>query len=1331
MSQLSQFFLPFSPDRPSLFGAAKAISPVFLALRAAGMCSLMLAAGALPLQAVPVISEFLADNDGGLKDEDGEDGDWIEIHNPDPNIVNLAGWSLTDDVLRPGKWVFPAYNLQPGARLVVWASGKDRDVGQFHTDFQLDPDGDYLALISPTGVASTQFAPFPFQTKNTSYGTGYSGAVAITDGTPTVLIGGTHYSRIKLSGVGTAVQDNNSLNLFDDRNALPEHQQYLWFDYSSRLASIPAGQNVVDATMEWVGKNQVFAGASGLNTITTPVGVFLQPDDGNRGITAIGTGADGKDLIDFFAATPPYASITIEQGVNKTFVWNVTQLVKDWLAAPNAGNYGKFLLVPGAHPSWIGWDQNRPGPKLTIRTQASATPVTALGFMTPSPAALNSGVTPAGPLLRLLTENPPQPPPAADFPVTAHIVPLQGGAVTSVSLTYRKHYEVEATVTMLDDGTSGDATAGDKIYTGLIPSAQMIAGQMIRWRVTATDTAGYQTKMPPYRIVLDSPQYFGTVTANATITTPLLTLHRFVQTPTAANSTAGTRCAVFLHGEFYDNVGINLHGQSTSGGDFLKKSYDIDGNRGYRFKWSMDPNQPRAKDINLLTIFADKTKLRHELAYEMEREAGVAAHYCIAAHCRLNGNFDGIYNFTEDGDDVYLERAGLNKDGVLYKMYNNMLTPASDATSGAEKKSRKFENNSDLFKFLVGMNLTDNNARKAFLFDNLDTPKMINFMAANTVTGNVDLHAKNYYVYSDTGRTNLWTLLPWDMDLSQGRLWTGTNNYFDDGMYLNAGGTLSGQGQGLVSKLYAIPEFSNMAKRRIRVLQDKFFKGTAVPVVTRDLTRWYDRRINESATLMGASWTVGQNDTPGADAALDFLKYPAAQWKNPNGSVSPFAKNTMSLEIQRQMDTYVVQRINTINSDTSVPPAYNLNTLIPLNFSAVEHSPASGDQDHEYITLTNPNTVSLDLSGWQITGGVTFTFEPGSIINGTSTTGANGNKIFIASSRNAFKTRTVSPKGGESLNVTGGFKGHLTNLGETLNLLDDKGVQRATITYAGSATPHQQWLAITEVMYNPGGNGQAEFVEVTNLSTSVTLEMAGVHFTAGFDFSFTGSPITSLAPGQRALIVRDLAAFTAVHGAGKPVAGVFANATALSNGGEAIKLDDPLNNTVKDFIYNNKVPWPSADGTGASLVLIRPDTNPDPSLASNWRASNAIGGNPGGEDASHFTGNPNADDDSDGLTKLMEYALGTSDATPGSPNFEPTSGSLAGVPFLEITTTRPNNADDGKFVIEASADLTSWATTGVTLRSTMPVAGTVTEVWRLSPAPPASRSYLRSRVTLR
>ena len=59
--------------------------------------SLLLLLAALPvhLQAAPIISEFLADNDGGLRDEDGDDADWIEIYNPDPDPVNLAGWRLT------------------------------------------------------------------------------------------------------------------------------------------------------------------------------------------------------------------------------------------------------------------------------------------------------------------------------------------------------------------------------------------------------------------------------------------------------------------------------------------------------------------------------------------------------------------------------------------------------------------------------------------------------------------------------------------------------------------------------------------------------------------------------------------------------------------------------------------------------------------------------------------------------------------------------------------------------------------------------------------------------------------------------------------------------------------------------------------------------------------------------------------------------------------------------------------------------------------------------------------------------------------------------------
>ena len=51
----------------------------------------------------PFISEFLAENLGGLEDEDGDSPDWIEITNPGPTPVNLGGWYLTDDTGRPNQ----------------------------------------------------------------------------------------------------------------------------------------------------------------------------------------------------------------------------------------------------------------------------------------------------------------------------------------------------------------------------------------------------------------------------------------------------------------------------------------------------------------------------------------------------------------------------------------------------------------------------------------------------------------------------------------------------------------------------------------------------------------------------------------------------------------------------------------------------------------------------------------------------------------------------------------------------------------------------------------------------------------------------------------------------------------------------------------------------------------------------------------------------------------------------------------------------------------------------------------------------------------------------
>ncbi|MBI4660504.1 MAG: lamin tail domain-containing protein [Verrucomicrobia bacterium] len=125
------------------------------------------------------LNEFLSSNiaAAGLKDEDGELQDWIEIYNHGQSMANLEGWSLTDDREDPGRWVFPAVSISPGQFLMIFASGKDRRPAaagaKLHTNFKLNPAGEHLALLNPESprVAVSEFSPsYPEQRNDYSYG---------------------------------------------------------------------------------------------------------------------------------------------------------------------------------------------------------------------------------------------------------------------------------------------------------------------------------------------------------------------------------------------------------------------------------------------------------------------------------------------------------------------------------------------------------------------------------------------------------------------------------------------------------------------------------------------------------------------------------------------------------------------------------------------------------------------------------------------------------------------------------------------------------------------------------------------------------------------------------------------------------------------------------------------------------------------------------------------------------------------------------------------------------------------------------------------------------
>lgn len=1418
------------------------------------------------LHAVPRISEFMADNNTGLRDEDGEFRDWVEIENTGESPVALAGYSLTDDATRPRKWVFPAVTLEPNSRLVVFASGKNRTTpgANLHTNFQLDSDGEYLALFAPDGTTRlSEFAPaFPPQFPDQSYGLGRAGSSGTVNLTP----GWTHpgnYASIYITGTRTSSERPGADNL-DLAMAGSSTQVYMWFDFSSRLGQLPPGSTVTSATLAWRGV--VSPSVIGTPAVPSALGIFTVPDD-RKGVDTVATGTTGNELVNYYAANTPAASFNAVPGQSPQATWDIASLVQQWVNNPTAPRRGQLMILNSAHPMHMDWNvdaTNNPQLTLNVTVQTDPNAPPALSFFpTPTPGQPNGAGNRAGPVIANFTKNPPQPV-TGPLVITAELRPTNS-PVAAGTVFYRRMFDAESQVPLKDDGTGGDATAGDGIWSATLPASAFSPGQMTRWRFVANDSAGSETREPPYPDPLNSHQYYGTVADDPRVQTKLPVIHWFTQNPAGAGTDAGSRGSVYYRGEFYDNVLFNIHGQSTRG--FPKKSYNIDFNRTQRFRWS--PDAPRVADIDLLTNWADKSKVRHVLAYEIMRESGVHAHFAFTVRVQQNGAFFSTADMVEDADEIYLRRAGLNEDGALYKAYSNNLT--GSASTGFEKKTRKSENNSDLQGLINGL-AQSGAALSNYVYDNIDIPKTVNLLAANSVIRNIDMHSKNWYAYRDTGRTDRWTMLPWDLDLSQGRVWNSQNTYFDNNLYVD-GYVATGTSIRLPGVLFSLPETRAMIMRRIRTLIDRFLQSPDTPVAE----RYYERRLDEQLAL------IDSPDFAKSDAQLDFEKW--GSWRHGNGGQLAYTDPDPSVEsmaraVQRFRNEYLPGRRNYIyntqivgrggeiplpqtggrpvqytplvrtgapakvlvptngnlgvtwigipsmepfdttswrsgttgvgyergtgyetligtdvgeqmrvnnsvyvrvefdvqnpsaieilelrmkyddgfiaflngavvasanapaspqwnsaatglheadavtfdiyditdkklnlrqgrnvlaihglndsvgSSDMIVLPELHAGALGPpvdgepvITFASLDFSPVSGNQDEEFIELRNGNSIAVDVSRWKLTGAVEHTFEPGTVI-------PPGRSLYVSPNLVAFRNRAASPKGGEGRFVQGNYRGHLSSLGETLTLLDAKGAVNNTFTYEGRPTDAQLHLVISEIMYHPRGDGLAEYIELLNISRTKTLSLEGVRFTEGIEFNFTGSAVTSLAPGQRVLVVRDRAAFEAAYGTTLPVAGVFANGTALNNGGESIKLEDRENNTVRQFSYSNTAPWPlEPAGQGFSLVLKKPHTNPDHGRADSWRASVSVGGAAGTSDAASLPANPIADANGNGVADLIDYALGVAPGRqPVGVATEMRSYEVNGVPTLMPTLTYPVDlgADEASLRVLLSADLAAW-----------------------------------------
>ncbi|MHA3770243.1 lamin tail domain-containing protein [Verrucomicrobiota bacterium sgz303538] len=1369
----------------------------------------VLLASASTVTAQFVISEFMATNTNTtIVDEDGSHSDWIEIQNNGTANASLNGWYITDDPGDLRKWQFPAttpaLTLAPGARLLVWASNKDRKLAanRLHTNFRLDGAGEYLALVRPDGltVEHGYIPKYPPQATDVSFG--------ISGGRQwSVLVGPTLTSDWKVR----VPQDATDFTTMANWNTDPAFVDTTWATKRTLVSGgIPKGigydsggangaraflinysgstTGAVASTGD-LGSNMTVTGMYNTGTVTgvptlcmrakfnvadpatiQELRLNVRYDDGfivylngteilrvNAPATVAWNSAAASDRED--DQSESYETFSLA-GAQQYLVAGTNLLAIHGFN--EAKNSGHFVITPSFE---------------AFQTVSGATGGTPGYLSSPTPGGENTTASTAiGPDISQTTNNPVQPVGgvlSGPLLVTARVRQTLN-PISSVVCRYVINFGAESSLTMRDDGTAGDVTAGDGIYSALVPTASLAAGHLLRWRILATDNAANQSTDPPYRDPFDNDQYFGTMAQTPTIQSQLPIVYWFHNTASTnvfATNENGFRSSLFYKlptetsGRFYDNVRFNLHGQSTAG--FGKKSQNVNFNADNRFKWKEGEKEIRG--MNLLSNWADKAHVRNALAWETWNLTKHPSHWCQPVRIQqitsgnLNSGIDAQFlclsDMVEDANAEFMERWGLDPNGALYKCYNSLNdTTQTSSTNGGgvEKKTREWENFSDLQALVdaTNPNLTLT-VRRKWLYDNVDIPALINYLAVHNLIQSHDFGHKNYYIYRDTNGTGEWKLLPWDQDLSFGHRWTSSQGYFDDDLD-SANSIFIGGGGNQVMRIVntsGANELAQMYLRRLRTLMDRFYGPPAAPV------NHFVSRIDSYLDLLDPpSWPVT------TDAERDFLKW--GFWVDGSGTKIDASDSravnhrirATAVRIKTTNDTTIYPGSNpysgygsNLDTNSSLNPfipgrrdfLYNRNpTIIGQSIPAAQPAtpnlaiqnvtvnpggiPNLGvtDQQGEYFIIRNANSYAVDLSDWQITGAVNFTFPPGTVIPAVATSTSDGssasyvNQLVVAKNSARFRARTASPKGNEYRLVVGGYDGQLSARGGTIELRNAAGTLITSATYLGSPTEAQKNLRITELNYAPAAPTAAEtaalpgvqasdfeFIELINNGMG-PLDLSGARFDRGITFVF---PNIGLPPGGRVIIVSNRAAFTLRYGISVSTALQFEG--NLDNSGERLRLLDSVGEVILDFTYDPA--WYSPTMAGGYTLVSR-SANPSYNsydAATTWAISGQTGGTPGNTDSSfsqtfegwrhdYFTsgqeadvlvGGINADAETDGATNLAEYAFGKDPRTSDSDSLVSSSVvNVGGSDYLGITFLRRTKALDLNYVVEASTDLTSW-----------------------------------------
>ncbi|MGB1259799.1 MAG: lamin tail domain-containing protein [Akkermansiaceae bacterium] len=931
---------------------------------------------------------------------------------------------------------------------------------------------------------------------------------------------------------------------------------------------------------------------------------------------------------------------------------------------------------------------------LSIDIELKTPPATASVIGTPTPGAVNTAYSStAPPQVRQVNHFPEQPTSADDVIITAKVTDPDG--VAAVTLEYQlvdpgsyirlsdaAYQNGWISVDMLDDGTSADAVANDSVFSVHLPDSLQQHRRMVRYRIRATDGAGSHVQVPYF----DDPQpnfayycYDGVPawqganqpgsssveTFGSGLLSELPVYHLIANNSDVSNSQwngsyRNTRFegTLIYDGEIYDHIRFNIRGQFST---YVtgKNKWRLRFNRGhyfqardnfgnkYKSRWKdmkvnggtapwANPNRGMAgidecvsyRLMGLAGVPASRTSYFHFRVVDGANEANPSDQY--------DGDLWGLYFSVEVPDGRFLDDRDL-PDGNVYKLESPLLQD----NQGADEPLGPADGNA-----IRGEMSTSKSQQ--WWRDHVDHLSYARYKAVAEVIAHYDQRDGQQGYYFHNPDTDKWVFMPWDLDT----VYTPTHKYYTWDRFRHC--LDSGYAQNHIE-----------GKNEQREVLDLLFNPKAVDTV-----------LDEFASIVNPS---GQSLTWADIDQFAWNYHPRSNhqgfYNRLNASANPgganYSRTLVSADFEGQLD-YVrkfmssgghgYEKLATEAADSNIPDQPT------LTYSGTAGYPVS-DLRFQSTAFTDPNgNGSFAAMEWrvaEVSDPTSANYDPG------QAPPYEIDAAWESGELTSFTNEVTIPPSVVSTGST--YRARVRHKDSSGRWSHWSAPVEFSIT-SPDITSYKNGLVISEIMYNPDGSDDREFIEIKNVG-AVTLDLTPISFTQGIEFAFAGSDITSIAPGAYVLVVKNKTAFEAYYGTALPVAGEyqFSVSNSLSNGGERIVLSYGADDAILDFEYSDDPPWPlEADGDGASLVLIHPEGLPDHMLAENWRASLQTDGNPGASDSVPFTGGD-----------LIDYAVATR-------------------PVVTRTTATFSlvlGADAAKVIPQWSSDLTNWNTTGLTIGS--------------------------------